>query len=808
MPVFFEEEGNMKNYRIKKNFRALAAVLGLSLVWGSAASSEPSADNGAKVEVSIVQNGGLLYDENRYEANTPVPDGVNALADLPEKYDLRDEGRVTDVKFQNPWGACWAFGPIASLESNAITRGAQDPDYSEKALVWFAKNERKDEDAPDTELEGISVADGDTKEYVYNIGGSSWDVISALAAWQGASLESELPYRNAEGTTETVQLTEDGFAECYTADGDWSVDPSHAYDDAYRLEDSVCYLGFNSYAAAGYDGDQVWTTMFSSVYPAVKNWIMENGAISVGFCADYSSPDDLESGVTSEYYNEEHSAQYNPDSMYANHEVTIVGWDDSYPKENFSITPPGDGAWIVKNSWSDVWGENGYFYLSYYDTTVSEYEGYLADVADVADGTGCYNYDNNYQYDYMGMGSLLNYSAETGIIEELGKVNDSISIANIFQSEGRETLRAVGVTDTRAGGESVEVVTEIYRLKDGSDPVNGELVSEQTDRIDNLHYSVIELDEPVELEEGEYFSVVQTMRLLTPGSETFLIPLEFGSEAPIYVQGYDAASSYYLNHTVLCGEGQSYIYFSTEEGKDPEWTDLGSEEAKEYFAIPLDDGTGTENSLTVGNAMIKAYTVDTDTTLSLSNETLSLICYDGDGKEIKRIQDPDLTEKIHIPWNTSSVSILLSEDSASSLYISYGGQTFQSGEKIGKDVFENAEGVVILEGNDRGEQASAEYGLKIVLDEEPADENDPSKDENNEGTGNGDSGDNIGEETPVEEEEDDLQNSGTGDESAGKIQTEEIQTGDQTQPILPAAAMVLSLIVIAGTTVVIRKRNN
>lgn len=805
MPVFFEEEGNMKNYRIKKNFRALAAVLGLSLVWGSAASAEPSADNGAKVEVSIVQNGGLLYDENRYEGKTPVPDGVNALADLPEKYDLRDEGRVTDVKFQNPWGACWAFGPIASLESNAITRGAQDPDYSEKALVWFAKNERKDEDAPDTELEGISVADGDTKEYVYNIGGSSWDVISALAAWQGASLESELPYRNAEGTTETVQLTEDGFAECYTADGDWSVDPSHAYDDAYRLEDSVCYLGFNSYAAAGYDGDQVWTTMFSSVYPAVKNWIMENGAISVGFCADYSSPDDLESGVTSEYYNEEHSAQYNPDSMYANHEVTIVGWDDSYPKENFSITPPGDGAWIVKNSWSDVWGENGYFYLSYYDTTVREYEGYLADVADSA---GYYSYDNNYQYDYMGMGSMLNSSAETESIEKLGEINDSVSVANIFQAEGRETLRAVGVTDTRAWGESVEVVTEIYRLKDGSDPVNGELVSEQTDRIDNLLYTVVELDEPVELEEGEYFSVVQTMRLLTPGSETFLIPLEFGSEAPIYVQGYDAASSYYLNHTVLCGEAQSYIYFSTEEGKDPEWTDLGSEEAKEYFSIPLDDGTGTENSFTVGNAMIKAYTVDTDTTLSISNETLSLICYDGDGQEIKRIQDPDLTEEIHIPWNTSAVSIMLSEDSTSSLNISYGDETFPSGEKIGQDVFENAEGVVILKGNDRGEQASAEYGLKIVLDEEPADENDPSKDENNEGTGNGDSGDNTEEETPVEEEEDDLQNSGTGDESAGKIQTEEIQTGDQTQPILPAAAMVLSLIVIAGTTVVIRKRNN
>lgn len=350
----------MKKYRRKKGFRALAAVLGLSLVWGSAASAEPSADSGAKVEVDIVQNGGLLYDKNRYEAKTPVPDGANALADLPEKYDLRDEGRVTDVKFQNPWGACWAFGAIASLESNAITRGAQAPDYSEKALVWFAKNERKDEDAPDTELEGVSVADGDTKEYVYNIGGISLDVIAALAAWQGASLEMDVPYQNAEGTTETIQLTEDGFAKYYTADGDWSVDPSHAYDDAYRLEDSVCYLGLASYAATEDDGKQVWPMMFSSVYPAVKNWIMENGAISVGFCANYSSPDDLESGVTSEYYNWEHSAQYNPDFMFANHEVTIVGWDDSYSKENFTITPPGDGAWIVKNSWSDVWGENGY----------------------------------------------------------------------------------------------------------------------------------------------------------------------------------------------------------------------------------------------------------------------------------------------------------------------------------------------------------------------------------------------------------------------------------------------------------------
>lgn len=40
-----------------------------------------------------------------------------------------------------------------------------------------------------------------------------------------------------------------------------------------------------------------------------------------------------------------------------NHAVLIVGWDDTMCG--------GTGAWIVKNSWSEGWGENGYFYIKY-----------------------------------------------------------------------------------------------------------------------------------------------------------------------------------------------------------------------------------------------------------------------------------------------------------------------------------------------------------------------------------------------------------------------------------------------------------
>ena len=68
-----------------------------------------------------------------------------------------------------------------------------------------------------------------------------------------------------------------------------------------------------------------------------------------------------------------HSYYYNGFSI-SNHEVAIVGWNDSYDRNNFSEVPPGDGAFIVKNSWGTGWGENGYFYVSYYDSKMRTIE--------------------------------------------------------------------------------------------------------------------------------------------------------------------------------------------------------------------------------------------------------------------------------------------------------------------------------------------------------------------------------------------------------------------------------------------------
>lgn len=60
------------------------------------------------------------------------------------------------------------------------------------------------------------------------------------------------------------------------------------------------------------------------------------------------------------------------------HAVTIVGYDDNYAASNFadsSITK--DGAFYCLNSWGPNWGNNGYFWLSYYSDSLIRAYGAL-----------------------------------------------------------------------------------------------------------------------------------------------------------------------------------------------------------------------------------------------------------------------------------------------------------------------------------------------------------------------------------------------------------------------------------------------
>ena len=83
-------------------------------------------------------------------------------------------------------------------------------------------------------------------------------------------------------------------------------------------------------------------------------------------------------------------------NLKPNHDVIIVGWDDNYPKENFSKTPEGDGAFLCKNSWGTEFGDDGYFYVSYYDSIIGTTNAVYTKAGDVD------NFDHIYQTDELG----------------------------------------------------------------------------------------------------------------------------------------------------------------------------------------------------------------------------------------------------------------------------------------------------------------------------------------------------------------------------------------------------------------------
>ena len=84
------------------------------------------------------------------------------------------------------------------------------------------------------------------------------------------------------------------------------------------------------------------------------------------------------------YYNSSTGAYYKPYGTSSNHEITIVGWDDNYSKNNFGYyKPSSNGAWLVKNSWGTGWGNGGYFWISYEDSVLKSMTAKFFDYAKV-----------------------------------------------------------------------------------------------------------------------------------------------------------------------------------------------------------------------------------------------------------------------------------------------------------------------------------------------------------------------------------------------------------------------------------------
>lgn len=224
---------------------------------------------------------------------------------------------------------------------------------------------------------------------------------------------------------------------------------------------------------------------------AIKRAVLDCGGVQSSLYTTLKS-----SASESDYYNRDTRAYYYPEDTAPNHDVVIVGWDDAFPREAFLSEPAGDGAFLCENSWGTQFGDDGFFYVSYYDANVGKNNILYSAVEDVD------NYDHIYQSDLCGW------------IGQLGYGGDTAWAANVYTSAGNENLDAVGFYATARDTEyEVYVVRHVPEQPEGTAFAKRQLVARG--RLDYAGFYTVPLTEECGLEPGERFGVM--IKLMTPG---------------------------------------------------------------------------------------------------------------------------------------------------------------------------------------------------------------------------------------------------------------------------------------------------
>lgn len=399
----------------------------------------------------------IPYDENQEEFTDKLINSRRTRSVIPASYDARDEGYLPAVRNQGRWGACWSFSLIGAMEVAMIRdvgTAADEADLSERHLAYFGYN---------TGYDKLGNANGDTmthspEDYYLTHGGNDMRGVVRLMNWNGGAAEETYPY-SASTLPDALERTA-------------------AQDAAVYLENAYSYHFANAEDKA-------------EAIKVVKKMIMDYGAVSWSY---YSASSYLNS-ATGAYYNDVGGG-----AAKTNHAIMAVGWDDSYPKENFrdDRQPQNDGAWIIRNSWGESNGDGGYYYMSYEDVSLgSGNPVYAVTVCDTS------KYDNNYFY-----GNTA-YSNATIAVRRAAQVYQIKS-----EKAVREKLTAVSFL---IGTSDVDYELQIYKnpdLEEGvvTNPTSGTpmLDAPQTGTTGYPGLHTIELDTPVVLDADDYAAIVLT----------------------------------------------------------------------------------------------------------------------------------------------------------------------------------------------------------------------------------------------------------------------------------------------------------
>ena len=646
-----------------------------------------NADAEADANTDIDTTANDNADTDKTEAAIPVlqsaEDSPAAESEFPSKFDLRDLGRVTPVKQQNPWGTCWAFAATAAAETSILsamgkTYAETGLDLSERHLAWYVAQQVSENISASQAGEGLHLYD-ENPNNILLYGGKEKCAGTLYAQGIGPVPESEYPYRGSEGKLayETLLAEKDAYInarieeyrqayyfltedelrsiaeedyeaalskyadyDVYSEFDDWTISEADEPGSgrlrgaSYTLTDNNVFVYWVNGTDEGIDkfGKKpiAEVTIFGEENILYQDSIDQ---IKAELTAGHGVSVDIK--VNENTFNRETWAHYYDGYMGTTpHGVCIVGWDDDYPASNFNKTPPGNGAWIVKNSWGSQtdlipdglvapdgttkdanagdWGivdENGlhtgYFYLSYYDLGIGIPESFAFELKENHDQ------ENALQLDYMPA------SAD----EWQHKSEKPVSCANVFTLEKDMRIDEVA---TRFSMEDEVPVTgftvtfDIYRLRDGAvAPDDGELLATCTREFKNFGYHRVALDAPVYTRAGDRLAIVVRQRhTYGDGSTKYVV----SAQESLRYRSNPLTRRDPVYGTPVINEGESFLKIEgvteKEEASTGGWLDVCAPFTREllYYMIPTlnlnPDMAEYYESITVGKPFKNAYTID------------------------------------------------------------------------------------------------------------------------------------------------------------------------------------------------------
>ena len=262
---------------------------------------------------------------------------------IPQKYDLRSEIPIV-VKNQYQNNSCASMSRSTLLETH-VKLGQKKGKYSffkETPVFSVMTTKGAGEYVPVS----IDRTEKALKE-IYN---------------DNSKTEDEILKIQGEYTSEKVRKALEKLQPSF----DTTVDGKRGLGNlvSYKVLPSIIKeYDKNNIVYKNSDNNVISKAEIDEIRSQYKRFIMENGGLVCNV-----QTNGFKDGLNGDKvcFNKEKT------TSSGDHSVIIIGWDDTYSKNNFpeSNRPNTDGAYLVQNSWGSEWGKDGTFYVSYDDIYV------------------------------------------------------------------------------------------------------------------------------------------------------------------------------------------------------------------------------------------------------------------------------------------------------------------------------------------------------------------------------------------------------------------------------------------------------